>query len=176
MIKLVLKYLIYTILFVMTLVYFLPKENMFYLLEKKLFENKIIISNEKITEKSFSTLIDDSDVYYNNLKFSKVNNIDISTYIFVNNIKITHVKISDDFKNFLPQNIKYININHSILNPTNLEIDSKGEFGELSGIVNLINRRITVTLNASNQMKNRYKIVLNRMKLKEGKYTYEYKF
>lgn len=158
------------------MVVFLPKENLYYFLEKKLYEKKIILSNETINEKAFSFSIKNSDIFYNDIKFSKVKEIDITLFLFFNKVKIDNIKILDDFKDFIPQNIDIIELEYSILDPLIIKIHSIGEFGKINGTVNLFERIINLDLSASNKMKNKYETILKQMKLVKGSYKYEYKF
>lgn len=176
MIKSIVKYLMYGVFFMISLMLFFPKENLYFFVEKKLLEKKIVISDEQVESKLFSFIVSNADVYYKGIKFSKVKTVDIDTYLFVNSINIKKIKISDGFKSFVPQNIDNIKLKYSVLNPMIIEIISTGEFGSLSGNINVLDRTIIVYLKASNKMKNKYKNILKQMKPEEGEYTYEYKF
>lgn len=176
MIKSIVKYLMYGVFFIISLMLFFPKENLYFFVEKKLLEKKIVISDEQVESKLFSFIVSNADVYYEGIKFSKVKTVDIDTYLFVNSINIKKIKISDGFKSFVPQNIDNIKLKYSVLNPMIIEIISTGEFGSLSGNINVLDRTIIVYLKASNKMKNKYKNILKQMKPEEGEYTYEYKF
>ncbi len=176
MMKKIFKYTLYLSFFISSLFYFFPKENLYFYLEKNLAEKKVIISKEKIKEKPFSLSLKDSTIYYNNLELLNVKDIDITTYLLSNSVNLKKIKILEEFKNFVPQNIDYIDINHSIINPVIININSKGEFGKLIGKVDLIDRKVIISLTASNKMKSKYQKILRKMQLKEGEYKYEYKF
>lgn len=176
MLKSIVKYFIYFVFFMTCLISFFPKENLYFLLEKKLAPYKVIVSNEKLNEKAFSLLIKDATIYYNDIEFATLQNMSISTYVFLNKINVKNVQVLDDFKNFIPQKIEYINMQYSIMNPTLIDVNSKGEFGEINGVIYLFDRTIKLYLQASPIMKSKYGTILKQMKFEEGRYIYEYKF
>jgi len=176
MIKLFFKYVMYFSLFIASFIFFFPKDNLYYLLEKKLSENKLIISNEVLEEKLLSYSIKKPDIYYENTKVSQLKDISFEMLFFKNSIKLSNIKIVDDFKKMLPENIDFITVTHNIKNPILLDIQSKGEFGTLSGTIRLYDKIVNINLNASNKMKQKYKSILKQMQLQKGVYTYEYKY
>ena len=155
---------------------FLPKESIYYFAEKKLLENKVILSNETTKEKLFGLDVLNTQVYYENINIASVKNIEIETFLFYTKIKVNNIELTKSFENILPNSINHIEIKHSILEFDKIYINANGSFGELIGFIDILNRNITLELIASNNMKNSYSKLLKSMKLKDGKYYYEYKF
>lgn len=176
MMKKILKYLLFVFLFTVTLMYFFPKKNFYFLIENRLNDHNIVISDDNIVEKPFSLSIKNSIVYYDKSKYANVENIDISLLLISNDINVSNIKISDDFKSFLPSKIDFLNVNYTIFNPLYIHIKSQGEFGELVGSASLLNRTMTLYLKPSKRMIAKYKNILSQMINEEGKYKYEYKF
>lgn len=85
--KKVLKTLLLTLFFILTLIYFFPKENLYFLVEEKLQKEKIIISNETIEFNFIGFFLKDFDLYYDGIKVAKIENLDI-TYSFFDFNKI----------------------------------------------------------------------------------------
>jgi len=176
MIKVFLKYVLYLLFFIVTLIFFLPKENLYYLLEKKLVERNIIISKENIENKRFSFSINAPTVFYNEMEVLKIADINIVTSLITSNINMNNIKITSEFKSFIPENIDFIEMKYSIFNPLIVEWNSKGEFGILMGEVDLLKSRLTFHLKASKKMESLYKNILIQMKLEQGEYVYEYNY
>lgn len=171
-----LKLIFLPILFIFSLLVFLPKEQMYNLLEEELAKKSIIVSNELREEKTFNLNISGAEVFYDGLNVSFISNIDFDFYLLKNSVNAKNIRISDSFSSFVPSKINTFDLEYSILNFNKVSINSKGEFGEFIGQVNLFDRKIVGELKPSSIMKNRYRNVLNQFKLVEGKYTYEQSF
>lgn len=171
-----LKILVYIFTFIFTIFLFLPKESIYYFVEQNLLKNKIIISNEIVNENLFGLDISNGQIYYENINVASVDKIEIQSFLFYSKIKVNDIKLMDSFENMAPSPIDEIEIKYSVLKFDKIEINSNGLFGELTGFVDIINRVVSLELIASNKMKDSYSKILKNMKLKEGKYYYEYKF
>lgn len=171
-----LKILIYIFTFIFAIFLFLPKESIYYLIEENLFKNKIVISNEFINENLFGLDISNGQIYYENINVASVDKIELKSFLFYSQIKVNNIKLMKSFENMVPSPIGEIEVNYSVLKFDKIDINSSGLFGELNGFVDIVNRVVSLELTASNIMKNSYSKILKNMKLKEGKYYYEYKF
>lgn len=174
--KKLLKIIIYIFTFIFAIFLFLPKESIYHLIEQNLFKNKIIISNELVNENLFGLDISKGQIYYENINVASVDKIEIKSFLFYSKIKVNDIKLMDSLENMAPSPINEIEIKYSVLNFDKINITSDGLFGELKGFVDIVNRVVSLELTASNKMKDSYSKILKNMKLKEGKYYYEYKF
>lgn len=174
--KKLLKIFVYVIVFILSMIIFLPKESLYNLVEKQLEKEHLIISNEKRDENLLGLTINDANIYYQDIKIANVEKNSISTYLFYTNINIENIRLLDSLKTMIPSPISNINISHSIFEYDKLNIIGNGSFGDISGFVDIVNRVIFLELNASNKMKTSYSKILMNMKLKDGRYIYEYKF
>ena len=98
MIKLISKIVLYFLFFIFTMLIFLPKENAYFFLEKKLFKYKVILSGEKIDEGIFDFNVNNADIFYNGIKFGKVEKITLDTYIYRNKFEINS---EEEYKDLL---------------------------------------------------------------------------
>lgn len=174
--KSIFKLFIYFIVFILSVMIFLPKESIYNFVEKELVKKNIIISNEKRSEKYFSFKITDAKVYYEGIEVANIDRSTFSSYLFYTSIKAKNIRLLDSFESMFPTPITNIEIKHSILNYDKLDIKANGIFGELVGNIDIINRLVILELNASNKMKSSYSKILRNMKLKDGRYIYEYRF
>ncbi len=81
------KIFILFIFFFASLIYFFSKDNLYFLLEKELEKNKIVISNEKINFNFIGLSLKDFDIYYDGIKVAKVEELNVD-YSFRNFKKI----------------------------------------------------------------------------------------
>jgi hypothetical protein len=155
---------------------FLPKVSIYNLLEQELSKQDIIVSDEKRDEKLLSLNIKDAKVFYKGIEGANISNVDFLSFFVYSKIEVNDVKLLKSLSSFFPPDIKNIVLKHSVLDYKNVDIYSAGDFGLLEGKINLLDRTLILTLEASSSMKKKYSRVLNQMKLKEGKYIYEYRF
>ena len=176
MMKKIFKFLIYIFTFFLFFLIFLPKENLYNLVEKELEKKQLIISDEKRDEKLFGLDILNAKLFFEQINISKIENISLETFILYTKIEIMNIALIDSFSQFAPSPIEKLVIKHSILNPNNFTIFANGAFGELNGTINIFNKELKVELSASKQMKNSYPKLLKYFKFENERYLYEYRF
>lgn len=173
--KLILKPLIYILFFIFTLFILLPKENIYYLIEKQLINYNIILSDEKIKENSFGLNIINSQLYSNNIHMANINDIEFLSYIFYTHFTIDKIKINDSFKAFVPLVFTDVDIVYSILDPLNVQIKAKSQIGNISGAFNIFEKKLLLNLMPKKNISSTYSSMLRKFRTKEGSYKYEYK-
>ena len=162
------------IFFILSLIFFMPKVNLYYKLEQVLQQQNIIISNEKLNDNGFNLEIKDATVFFDSLESAKIEHLDISTLILYQSLNIQNIKLSGIASSFIPISIENISIKHMIINPLNITISANGEFGTLNGSLHIIDKNLHITLKLSKQMLKRYKKTLKYLeKNKNGDYNYD---
>jgi hypothetical protein len=177
MVKKILKYFLYIFLFFIAFVYFIPKTNLYYLMEKYLVKYDVVISNEKLQEKFFDLNIKNMDISVKGIDSAKIENGDITLSLLYNKVDLKKIKLSSVMQNFFPVNIEHIYVVYTIFNPLNITGEAKGDFGEAKIKVSLLNRKAILILHPSKLMLRKYRTVLRELKkLKNGEYKYEESF
>jgi len=176
MVKL-LKLLAYVIFFIAALIYFIPKESVYYYLEKELLQEKIILSGEEIIDSGYSLQLNNAKVSYDSIESANVEDINIKIFLVYNSLSVSNVKLLDIASSFVPVKIDTINIKYTIFNPLNVVAESNGEFGQANAEVNILDRTISIVLKPSKLMLKKYKATLRSLKKnKAGEYKYEKTF
>jgi hypothetical protein len=152
---------------------FLPKTNLYYLLEEKIGKNNIVISDEKIKEGMVSLTLEEFNLNYRKDSIIEIKKADIYTYGLFNYINIDKLKINKLFnKEF--SNAKVI---YSIIDPLNLKLYTEYKSSTLNMDINLIDKKIKVSLLLNANDKKEFSKEINYMKKsKNGDYKYEYNF
>ncbi len=150
--KFILKRLTIFILFVYMLLVFLPKENLYYFVLQKLSEQSIDVTNTSVEDKYLGLSLKNSNIKYEKIDVATVDSIVVKSLLFKTNITIDNLKVQKSLKQFLPYDLDYIKITHSILNPLVIDIKLSKQF----------------------EIKN--KKVMNYLTKTENGYRYEYKF
>jgi len=125
---------------------FMPKDNLYFTLQKYLSKKNIYI-NSKI-DSSMSLNLKKGVVYYNGMDIMMFEKVIISPFVFFNKIEADNVKIK--IQNL---EIKKIDIVYSIINPMKIYINGNSNFGKIKGNINLLKKHIKIyILNLSNNI------------------------
>ena len=172
-----LKYLGYSLFFILALMYFTPKIAIYYLLEDKLNPHAIVISDEKLQDNGLYLSINDAVISVKGIESAKISEIKIKLFGLYNSLNLTDVKLSSAAASLTPVNINKPYISHSIFDPLNVTAYADGGFGEMNAKFNLIDFNLHLDLEASATMKKDFKSTLrNLKKLKIGVYSYDKTF
>jgi len=168
------KFFAYLLFFIMMLLVFIPKENLFYLLEKELAKEELYISNERLKEELFTLKIQNASLSYKGIAFADVQEIESVFLFFYNEVSFKDMKLSSLLANYWPQKVQTGKISYSVLNPLDLQAVAKGDFGEIHAKYSLQKRVLKVFLTPSKLMLQKYRNSLRYFKkLKTGEYSYE---
>ena len=171
------KLLAYIFFFILALIYFMPKESVYYYLEKELQKQKVILSDEEIIDSGFSLQLNNTKLSYASIESANVENINIKMFLVYNSLSVSNVKLLDVASSFVPLQIDAISIKYTILNPLNIVAESNGEFGQANAKVNILDRNISIVLKPSQLMLKKYRATLRNLKKnKAGEYKYEKTF
>jgi len=128
------------------LVIFAPKQQIYYLLEKELAKNDIVISNEKFSDNLFGLSIKDADIYVKGIKMAHVKSLDLNIFFLYNKLSIDSIHTDKGIQNIAPKSIDNITAVFSIIKPYKVAIDGVGSFGEVKGGVYLNMNKIFLRL------------------------------
>lgn len=170
-------FILYTILFIGALLFFTPKESLYYFGEEQLKPLGVVLGYEEAIDHGFTLEIQHAKLYVQKIKSANIGSIDIGLFLLYNSVTANNVVLDKTFEQFFPPLVEHIEIHQSIFNPLNVNAEAIGDFGEATATVNLLERNVSVILKPSKIMLSRYKNTLRQLKKsKEGDYRYEYKF
>jgi len=173
MVKKILIFFIYLIFFITSIIYFMPKVNLYYFLEHKLKPSSVIISMEEVEDKGLNLEIQNAKVFFKSIESAEISKINLSIFLIFNKLNAKNITLSSITKSFIPTKIDNIDVVMSVLNPLNAHIYATGEFGKAYGVYNIIDKSLKVKLTPSNIMKTKYKKTLMGLKKSEnGEYEY----
>jgi hypothetical protein len=150
-----------------------PKEELYYLLEKELKREGIIISNERLQDRWFGFVIEDADIYVKGAKMAEVSKLELNIFFLYNTLVVKEIKTDSAIHNIAPKNIEESLIKYSILNPLKITIDTKGSFGVATGAVKLLEREIKILLPIVKDIKT-FRKFLKKDKTEGWKYETSY--
>jgi len=132
--------LIAFVVFWFALLLFMPKEKLYYTLEKELEKQDIKINEERMEEGIFSFNLINPEVYVKGIRVASIEKINLFTLLFTSNINIHALHVDDSLKSFIPGEISIANISYSVTSPFIVNIDANGSFGKVQGRADLKTR------------------------------------
>jgi len=168
-----LKTLAYILFFILAVVYFLPKLNLYYFAEQELQKQKIIISNETIIEQMFSLELQKAILSYESVDVATISKADVQLFVLYNTLTLQDVNLSSMASTFVPLQVDTLEVKYTILNPLTIYMHSKGAFGEADAMLQIKDRNITILLKPSSLMQKQYANSMRKLK-KNNNGEYEY--
>ncbi len=164
----------YFMFFILMLMYFTPKINAYYLLEKQLSDYALVLSNESFEDNGFSLDINNASLSFKKIDTANISSINVKIFALYNSVTIEDITLSSVAKSFIPLHVDNINIRYSILNPLNIVADGVGEFGEAEISFGILDGVLKINLKPSKIMNTKYLQVLKKFEKSEnGEYIYE---
>ena len=174
--KKLLRVIIYPFIFIYLLFILAPKTEGFYLLEEFLQTKKVVFSNEKHVDFGLMFHVKNPTIYFDSIKAGSIENSSLLFTLFYNRVSVKNFVIAKDFKDFFPGDIEILKATHTILFPHIIKLQGRGEFGELEGEVNLVQREMRVLVRASGVLSRKYGQLLRGFKKTKEGYLYVQRF
>ena len=131
-------------LFILLLWLLAPKQELYYLLEKSLKKNNIIISNETIKDTWVGLKIDHADIYVSGAKVATNRELNFIFLFLYAKVSLNDLIIDKSLHTVAPKRVESLTATYSVLNPLKVILKGKGSFGELEGTVTLKDRKIEI--------------------------------
>jgi len=127
----------------------MPKQELYYKLEKVLEKQSIVINEKQKDEGLFSLTLHQVDVYTKGIKLATIEKVDFFTLFFYSSLICDNILLDDSLKTMLPTQITVAKSKHAIWKPFKIDLKTEGRFGEAEGFVDLKNRSIRLDFNES---------------------------
>jgi len=177
MVKKIGKFFAYLFFFLGALLYFMPKENLYFLGEKELQKYHVVIAHESVKDRGFSLALRHLDIYVESIKSATVERVDIALFGLYNEVEADNIHLSSAVASMLPTKIEYVDIKYSVINPLNVTFTALGAFGTVQGVANIKERKIIARLKPSSLMLRNYRSTLRNFKKQaNGEYKYVQSF
>lgn len=133
---------------------FMPKVELYYLLEKELVKYDVKINEKSIEEGIFSLTLNNVSIFAKGIHIADIDKIEVISFLVYNNIVINNIVFDELLKGQAPKKIDYINILHSVEDIMNIVIDANGTLGTVSGGVDLNKQKVRVNFSSINELRN----------------------
>jgi len=150
-----------------------PKQELYYLLEKELKKNDIIISNETVKDTWYGVKLLDAEIYVKGAKMAEVSELQLNIFFLYNTLTIKNIRLNEAIHNIAPKHIEETDIQYSILDPLHIKMNSLGSFGVLEGKIAFMDRNISIVFPVAKDIK-AFKKFLKKDTTGEWKYETNY--
>jgi len=132
---------------------FAPKQELYYMLEKELNKNGIVISDEKFKDTLYGLEISDAKLFVKGIEMAKIKSFTLNIFFFYNTLNIESIKTDSGIHNLAPKSIDGVTALFNILNPTEVTLGGVGSFGEASGAFNLAELKLLIRVDKAKDIK-----------------------
>ena len=171
----VLRGLFYLIIFYVTVVFFLPKNEIVAYVDTKFLSQEQISQKVELQNSYFGYIANNSTFLYQKNAVADIETIEINPYLFYNTLNLKKTKLLGMAGSIFPSKIENAQAVYSILDPTKILLDISGDFGKAVGYFDLTTFMVHLEVTASSTMKKNYSFILKNMKKSDKIYIYEYK-
>jgi len=147
--QMVKKILIALVLIWFAFIVLMPKQEIYYKLEKVLEKSEIKINEQKIDEGLFTLTLHNADIYVKGIKLATVEKVNFFTLLFYSNVNLDDLVLDDSLKSMAPTDIQNASASHIIVNPLSVSLSADGGFGSMDGYVKLADKTLRVDFNDS---------------------------
>lgn len=135
------------LLILFVIVIFMPKEEIYFRLEKELVKHDIELNEESRSEGIFSLSLKHVTVYVKGIPLATIEELDLFTLLFYTSIHFDTLIIDESLKTMVPTEIESLRISQTIWSPLNLTVKAEGPFSEARGSADLDKRMLRMDFN-----------------------------
>lgn len=160
--------------FILALMYFTPKQSLYYFFESLLVPHAVIISSEVVHDRGFTLDIENANLSFKSIESATIAEINLKLFALYNAVDLKNITLSSAVKSFFPQHVEVAKVRYTILNPLHVKANIIGEFGEADVKFHLFERSLHIELLPSPKMLKEYQNTLQNMSKNEsGRYVYD---
>ncbi len=154
------------------LLLFMPKQEMYYKLEKELEKQEIEINEKSIEEGLFSLTVKQASVYIKGIPVATIEELKFFTLLFYTKVELDTLLLDDSLKAMAPQQTDKATLSHSLISPLDTSIHAEGSFGGIEGSVELKERKLHLDFNETKEIE----MIRSQLKKDEKGWYYETSF
>ncbi len=166
------------LLFLVMLMLFLPKENLYYAAEEALEKEGVIIDGETLQNTFTSLQLNGATLMFKGIRTLQADKVVMTTLGVWNRIELNDAEIDKTFAAFVPTHIDHVMVTYSVLSPRTVVFELHGEAGSLTGSADLGDRTVEARVHPSTAMQRQHASLLKSMQkdTETGGYRYETSF
>jgi len=119
------------------ILFFMPKDNLFFTAQKYLKSYNAFINFKHIDNSLFYLTLSNVDIFYKDMKAIKIDEVKMTPFILFNQVTFKNLKIANN-------NFKLIKANYNILHPLKIIIKGFSNLGKIDGYLNLESHKLKI--------------------------------
>jgi hypothetical protein len=152
----------------------MPKENLYYTLKNILKNERVTLTEEILSDNFISLDSSNISLFYDGIDSVKIDSFSVKPLLIYNKIDLENVSASDDLKKMFNFSATSVDITYAIWDFKNINIVAEGDFGEISGSIDIIDQSIKLLLEPTLRFE-KSQIINQYFKKSEEGYIYESK-
>lgn len=165
--------LIYLLVFLTALLFFVPKENLYYLAERQAEPFGAVLDGETLNDRLFLLDAQGGTLFVKGIESASVGTLSFRLFGLYNRIDVTELRLAQAYGRFFPPEVDSIRVVHALWDPLHLRIEAEGAFGTAQAVVSLASRHVEATLQPSETLSAGYAQTLRYLEKDEsGGYRY----
>jgi len=154
-----------------SLVVFMPKEQILYTLLNQAQKQRVNFIIEDVSDYGIYADIKNTTVIYDKMQILNIEDMKLYPFLLYNKLSITTAEPKSTFRNMLNLVVLSASINYTPFLPTKLSIKAQTTIGEVNGEFDISDAKLKLVLTPNDRFKTfKYK---RYFKKKEGGYVYE---
>jgi len=139
--QMVKKIIVTLLLLWFALLAFMPKEQLYFGLERELVKQGIEINEKSIDEGIFDLVLHDVSIYVKGVKIATAKQVSFFTLFVYNKVKIDLLHTDKGLKSILSLYLEKTVWHYSIVDPMHIYFRARGDIGVLKGFISLKKRK-----------------------------------
>ncbi len=168
--------MLYVIVFFAALLYFLPKENLYFFAEHQLKKEGVVIDDEVSVQRAFGLELEHPTFYFRDIPVAKALHVQSECYILYNRIVFEKVRPAEMLQKLFALRIEKAQAQWAVWDPAYIRLEATGAFGSLSAEMAVASKHVVVTIVPAKGAVKRYRELFAKMKKVKGGYRYEHSF
>jgi hypothetical protein len=131
-------------LFGFALLLTMPKEDIYFGLERELAKQGIELNEGSVEEGIFDLVLKDVAVYIQGVKVATVKKVSFYTLFFYSKVKIEILHTDEGMRSVFSAHFEKVLFSYSIVHPLHIYIKARGSMGEMDGEIFLNKRKVYI--------------------------------
>jgi len=162
------KILLVFVVFLLGVILFMPKVNLYYTLENFLKKEHIVIKEGSLKDRWVDLSIKDAVVFYDGIASVEASSITVLPWLLYHKVTMQDVHPTPDIARMFDANAQRVTMTHSVLDYKHIMIEAEGDFGLLHGTLDVMEQKIHLVLEVSELFKNNALVKQYFKKQEEG--------
>ena len=136
----------FILLLIVALVFFAPKKELYFLLEKQIAKEGVVISGEQISQNPVGLKLQNPHIYYRGINSAKAKQITATVLLLFNRVEVRELQVDDSLYSMFPVAVQVARLDYLLWQPLKIKVLLKGNFGTAAGYYDILKRDLKIRL------------------------------